>query len=817
MKKFVASMLTATAAVIMTGCATAPRPITLAENGKTGFTIIYKFSGDLLLDPAVRDLAATLEEITGAKFPIAEKADGPKIFIGVTAPGDDAPIASRERRIRSVGGDLYIYGDYRYGTAGAIYNFLTRFCGCRWYTATGDRKIPKNPDLKFDAIDYRHVPSFKSLEHGSRWGSAVRTPEIRDWVRRNNSFLMPNYAFGEPDDAWFYIGPVTHTLAAYMPPIIRKPRSFNADLTFFAGPHPTLAGKEYFKDHPEYFTLDKNGKRVPDKQLCFSNPEVRKELLKNVENAIKGEKYDPATYAILDFTQNDRAKGFCFCENCQALEKKYRTPGGAYFDFLVEMGRHFEKKYPKLMFRFFSYQEDMTGIPPKGIKFPDNMSVILAPLQQDFSKSFTHKYNVRFLNQMRDWGKLCKEIWIWNYPTLYTHGIKIYSLFPGVYRNTENLKLAHDAGVRYIIAEQGGSVVHGCSFKELNVYLQCLMAEDVNVDVNAAIKEFCNAVYGAAADDMIAYMKDSYAEALKDPGYFRYYYDPRVMRRGVHSPRNLIRWQQDFDRMEAKVKKNRQALFNVRRARINLDAVTLLCYPECAKADPAFVKALPREKLYRRYCKYVRDDAKREFRSSKDRNAWKGQTDEFIVPVRMAYEFQKRTQVYPDDLVAKYGKDNLTTVMPCQSRRPPARWDRKSASGYVVRIPRPDKKTYIVFQHIYVGEKDGLPWNFNEHVQPRAEFLTEADLKKIDAAKDYELIWIGRDKLTESGILQLATLPEKKGQTGRDVRFFLGEFFDPKNPDQQYDFYLSVKKGGKTKAKGLFVDRLVMAKVPAGK
>jgi hypothetical protein len=821
MKKIVATMFTAAAAaVVMTGCCcqeTAPQPLTLAENGATKYTIIYKPSGDLLVDPAVKDLAATLREITGAKFEIAEKADGPKIFIGVTAPGDDAPIASRERRIKSVGDDLYIYGDYRYGTAGAIYNFLREFCGCRWYTATGDKRIPKNPDLKFDAIDYKHIPSFKSLEHGSRWGDAVRNPEIRAWVRRNNSFLMPNYAFGEPDDAWFYIGPVTHTLAAYMPPIIRKPRTFNDDLTFFAGPHPTLAGKAYFKDHPEYFTLDKNGKRVPDRQLCFTNPEVRKELIKNVENAIKGEKYDPATYAILDFTQNDRHGGFCFCKNCRALAEKYQTPGGPYFDFLVEMGKHFEKKYPKLMFRFFSYQEDMTGIPPKGLEFPDNMSVILAPLQQDFSKSFTHKYNVRFLNQMRDWGKLCKEIWIWNYPTLYTHGMNIYSLFPGVYRNTENLKLAHDAGVRYIIAEQGGSVVHGCSFKELNVYLQCLMTEDVNIDVDAAIKEFCDAVYGAASDDMIAYLKETYAESMKDPGYFRYYYDPRVMRRVLHSGRNLIRWQQDFDRMEAKVKGDKKALFNVRRARINLDAVTILCYSACQKFDPTFAEKLPLKKLYQRYSRYVRADAKLQFRSFKNRNAWRGQYDGFMVPVRMAYEFQTRTQSYPDDLVAKYGKENLVTLMPCQSRRPPARWSKRDACGYAVRIPRPDKKTYIVFQHIYVGEKDGLPWNFNEYMQPRAEFLTAEDLKKIDAANDYQLIWIGRDKLTESGVMQLATLPERKGQSGRDARFFLGEFFDEKNPDQEYDFYLSVKRGGRSKDRGLFVDRLVLAKVPAEK
>ena len=785
--------------------------IVLAKDGRTDYTIIYDAKApDVLLDPAVRDLAATLQEITGAEFPVKTRTDGPKIVIGVTPPGDTADFASRERRIKTVGKDLYIYGDYRYGTAGAIYNFLTQFCGCRWYTATGDKLIPKNPDLKFDAIDYRHVPSFKSLEHGGKHSAAVRNREIRDWVRRNNSFLMPNYAFGAPDDAWFYIGPVTHTLAAYMPPIIRKPRSFNDDKSFFAGPHPTLAGKEYFKDHPEYFTLAKSGKRVPDKQLCFSNPEVRKELLKNVENAIRGEKYDPATYAILDFTQNDRSGGFCFCKNCQALAEKYRTPGGAYFDFLVEMGNHFAKKYPKLMFRFFSYQEDMTGIPPVGIKFPDNMSVILAPLQQDFSKSFTHKYNVRFLNQMNEWGKLCKEIWIWNYPTLYTHGIGIYSLFPGVYRNTENLKLAHQAGVRYIIAEQGGSVVHGCSFKELNVYLQCLMAEDVNIDVDAAIKEFCDAVYGKASDDIIAYLKDSYAAGLKDPGYFRYYYDPRVMRRVVHAPENLIRWQRNFDRMEEKVKDDPRALFNVRRARINLDAVTVLCYPECAKYDPKFAETLPLDTLYKRYCKYIRDDAKVQYRSlGRNSELEKAHVQYFTTAVRMAYEFNRRKQTYPQELIAKYGRENLVTLMPCQIRRPPAMWDKNTACGYAVRIPRPKRGSTLVVQEIRVGEKNGLPWNTVSMHEVRRPMLRRDELAKVD--DQYRLFRVGRAKLSESGQIQLATLPEHKGQLGRSARFFLGSQYDPEDPNRKYDIYLSVKDGGD--GKSLLVDRIVLAKV----
>ena len=76
MKKFLLLALTVAATLAVRA------EIALAKNGETNYTIVYKFSKDVLLDPAVRDLAATLKAITGAEFPIAEQADGPKIFIG---------------------------------------------------------------------------------------------------------------------------------------------------------------------------------------------------------------------------------------------------------------------------------------------------------------------------------------------------------------------------------------------------------------------------------------------------------------------------------------------------------------------------------------------------------------------------------------------------------------------------------------------------------------------------------------------------------------------------------------------------------------
>ena len=97
---------------------------------------------------------------------------------------------------------------------------------------------------------------------------------------------------------------------------------------------------------------------------------------------------------------------------------------------------------------------------------------------------------------------------------------------------------------------------------------------------------------------------------------------------------------------------------------------------------------------------------------------------------------------------------------------------------------------------------------WKDHVVERPRTYTET--VNGDNSKTFTTVWIGRDKLSVAGTLQLATLPE------RNARFFLGEFFDPKNPDQEYDFYLSVKNSG-LKDKSLFVDRLILAKVADGK
>ena len=68
----------------------------------------------------------------------------------------------------------------------------------------------------------------------------------------------------------------------------------------------------------------------------------------------------------------------------------------------------------------------------------------------------------------------------------------------------------------------------------------------------------------------------------------------------------------------------------------------------------------------------------------------------------------------------------------------------------------------------------------------------------------YHCYYAGSGKLSVRGDLTLKTVPTRK------ACFFIGEFFDENNPNQEYDFYISLKDKGDGKT--MLVDRVVLAK-----
>ena len=192
-------------AVFCAAAAFAGGKLVIAQDGKSRYTINYDAENrNPVYRAALKDLSEHLRDITGANIPLAYQSGAPRFIVGKRAPGDDAPFTGvRERRIKSIGNDIYIYGDGLFGTVGAIYDFLEKFCGCRWFGPwDGDTFIPRKPTLEFDPIDYKHAPSFYSLELGGTWPLARKHPGIVNWLRRNRCFHQPDYRGSNPQDGW---------------------------------------------------------------------------------------------------------------------------------------------------------------------------------------------------------------------------------------------------------------------------------------------------------------------------------------------------------------------------------------------------------------------------------------------------------------------------------------------------------------------------------------------------------------------------------------------------------------------------------------
>ena len=138
----------------------------LAENCKTRYSVWYDIEG--CTEPeafAAEELSRALRELTGANFAlITLPQPEPAIIVGsptyikdkfgIDLAAED--VGNEGFIIRTVGKDIVIAGGRPRGTLYGVYDFLERFCGCRWYTPTV-KKMPftlklEVPDEELDAL-----------------------------------------------------------------------------------------------------------------------------------------------------------------------------------------------------------------------------------------------------------------------------------------------------------------------------------------------------------------------------------------------------------------------------------------------------------------------------------------------------------------------------------------------------------------------------------------------------------------------------------------------------------------------------------------
>ena len=360
---------------------------------------------------------------------------------------------------------IVISGAGNKGTINGVYAFLEKCCACHWYESQVV-VVPENKALTVPAdVNIEYTPFFEYTE--------TDTASSRD-----NEFSLANGLTGgvyrdftaEQGAAVEYLGRFCHTFT-----------------TFFC------KSETYFKEHPEYFAL-RYGKRTPN-QLCLTNEKVKEIVTAEVLSLLETEHNPDADIQIVSLTQHDNFD-YCKCEHCKAVDNENGSQSGTMITFVNEIARRVKMYgYDNVVFDTFAYQ--YTRKAPLKVVPREDVIVRLCSIECCFGHTLDDpkcELNVDFMNDLRDWRKICNRIYIWDYVHNYAQTLCVFPNFGVLQRNVQifyenNVKGLYEEGNYYIENSDA-------EFAEMRTYLLSKLMQNPYLDFDAEMNGYLNAVYG---------------------------------------------------------------------------------------------------------------------------------------------------------------------------------------------------------------------------------------------------------------------------------------------------------------------------------
>jgi len=505
---------------------------TLFENGKTDYRIVVSGQASESEIWAGRFLAETLNKIGGADFVIVDdqaEPGGKEIVIGRNTHTDKLlksdvlkfVYEDEAFQIRSQGSSIFIYGGQKRGTMYGVIDFLENYLNCRWYSSKVS-SIPKRNSFSFSAIDYADNPAvrFRAVDYFD-----IYKPEIGTPARINSQRFFRGNQPGGLERYWF-----EHSFELFVPPA------------------------EFFDSHPEYFAL-RDGKRQKDRsQLCLTNPEVLKILTDRLKDFI----VKNPEYRVYNVAQNDN-KNPCLCDNCQAIVKKEDGESGLMLWFVNQVAEEIEKEFPEEFLGTFAYQ--YTRKPPKTIRPRKNVMVVLCNIECDFSHSFSHSNNAKFVEDLKNWTQITPNVFIWDYVVNYRHYLLPHPNFNVL---QENIQILNDHGVIGIL-EQANYQCPGGEFAELRAYVLAKLLWDPDCEVRPIVEDFIDGYYQKSGPYVLEYF--DLVQDLPEPNT-RLTYATRITN-PIFTKEFLVEADRIFDAAEAAAD-NEEILHRVQTARLGV-------------------------------------------------------------------------------------------------------------------------------------------------------------------------------------------------------------------------------------------------------
>lgn len=476
-----------TSALLAAACLASAAPdsaLTLVEKGKSPYTIVLPSDPTLSEQRAASELQRFLLEMSGARLPIANdgaQVRGPRILVGDSKALRqlNLPLASLGPEgflLRTHGRDLIIAGGRQRGTMYGVTAFLERL-GCRWFTSEVSR-IPKSTTIRVAPLNHTEKPAFEYREpffteaFDKEWAARNRTNGGHSQLDATTGGKLQYYPF-------------VHSFYQLVPP------------------------ETHFKVHPEYFSLIDGKRRVERGQLCLTNPDVLRIAVDTVEQWIA--QHPEAT--LYSVSQNDW-EGWCECDRCRRVEQE---EGGKHIGpvlrFVNAVAEQIEKKHPGKLIDTLAYW--YTEDPPARVRPRPNVRIRLCPIGICTAHSFAScPRSAYFLRNLKAWSAITNQLYIWHYNTNFAH----YLLpFPDFDELAADIPLYRQNGVVGLFMQGAYEKGGGGEMAWLRSYLLARLLWDPATDVNAAINEFLQGVYGKAAPRMREYFDLLHREVRPAP------------------------------------------------------------------------------------------------------------------------------------------------------------------------------------------------------------------------------------------------------------------------------------------------------------
>lgn len=414
------------------------------------------------------------------------------------------------------------------GTLNAVYDFLEKGCGVRWYLPTAlGVTFRTRATLAVPVMEIRRAPAMKGR---TIYYASITADMITDPLDRPS----PGHLNLRDRRLWDYRQRINGTSIC--------------NHSFYG------YYDRFLKTRPELFAKGYDGKARPP-HLCYSSRAVIEQVAQDARDFFDGKGLKLHAMAFdgrFDLAPMD-GRSWCKCDACQAqlnndpatnLKAQFFASAEAsdyWFGFVNNVAKEAKKTHPHAKFVTLAYAA--YAMPPRKEPLDPSVAVqvcIADAISYD-TPSLRHEMDV-----YRQWAAGGRTTYLWiyhNFPNLMGMLGK-FRPFPGFHaRSTARLMREFGrAGAQAIFIENDGAKdggVYGRSVlqKQLEEYVTFKLADDPSLDGVKLVEEFFPAYYGAAA----APMRQLYDE-IEAAYSTRRNYPPKMFGKGPAHQTQEVAW-----------------------------------------------------------------------------------------------------------------------------------------------------------------------------------------------------------------------------------------------------------------------------------